>query len=209
MFVWGIYLKIILSDFLEKFSPEIKCFITFGLVRFESKPTYKYSADVILPQLAYAVETLETSKWTFLRSEFVQDSLQLIREFLLLDIFRLLQKNPKNQRLHFILDSLAKFSGNEEKVDLKPIATKLTNFCLENYENGDWFKKKINHVRENISINETAIHSDAITNSIIAWYQLPTCFHLEEFWMKKTSPVSLLYFTGVQSWNVRKNITDS
>ena len=154
------FLKIILSDFLEKFSPEIKCFITFGLVRFESKPTYKYSADVILPQLAYAVETLETSKWTFLRSEFVQDSLQLIREFLLLDIFRLLQKNPKNQRLHFILDSL---------VDLKPIATKLTNFCLENYENGDWFKKKINHVRENISINETAIHSDAITNSIIAW----------------------------------------
>ena len=156
------------NQFLEKsFSPEIKCIVTFGLVRYESKPTYKYSSEVILPQLTYAVETLDSSMWTILQSEFLKDSIQLLREYLLLDLFRLLEKNPKNERLHFVLDSLATLAGVEEKVELKPIAIKLTKFCLENYENGPWYKKKINHARKNISINETALYSDAIISSIV------------------------------------------
>ena len=44
-----------------------------------------------------------------------------------------------------------------------------TKFCLENYENGPWYKKKINHARKNISINETALYSDAIISSIVTW----------------------------------------
>ena len=156
------------NQFLEKsFSPEIKCIVTFGLVRYESKPTYEYSSEVILPQLTYAVETLDSSMWTILQSEFLKDSIQLLREYLLLDLFRLLEKNPKNERLHFVLDSLATLAGVEEKVELKPIAIKLTKFCLENYENGPWYKKKINHARKNISINETALYSDAIISSIV------------------------------------------
>ena len=156
------------NQFLEKsFSREIKCIVTFGLVRYESKPTYKYSSEVILPQLTYAVETLDSSMWTILQSEFLKDSIQLLREYLLLDLFRLLEKNPKNERLHFVLDSLATLAGVEEKVELKPIAIKLTKFCLENYENGPWYKKKINHARKNISINETALYSDAIISSIV------------------------------------------
>ena len=156
------------NQFLEKsFSPEIKCIVTFGLVRYESKPTYKYSSEVILPQLTYAVETLDSSMWSILQSEFLKDSIQLLREYLLLDLFRLLEKNPKNERLHFVLDSLATLAGVEEKVELKPIAIKLTKFCLENYENGPWYKKKINHARKNISINETALYSDAIISSIV------------------------------------------
>ena len=155
-------------EFLEKsFSPEIKCIVTFGLVRYESKPTYKYSSEVILPQLTYAVETLDSSMWIILQSEFLKDSIQLLREYLLLDLFRLLEKNPKNERLHFVLDSLAILGGVEEKVELKPIAIKLTKFCIENYENGEWYKKKINHARKNISINETALYSDAIISSIV------------------------------------------
>ena len=158
------------NQFLEKsFSPEIKCIVTFGLVRYESKPTYKYSSEAILPQLTYAVETLDSSMWTILQSEFLKDSIQLLREYLLLDLFRLLEKNPKNERLHFVLDSLATLAGVEEKVELKPIAIKLTKFCLENYENGPWYKKKINHARKNISINETALYSDAIISSIVTW----------------------------------------
>ena len=156
------------NQFLEKsFSPEIKCIVTFGLVRYESKPTYKYSSEVILPQLTYAVETLDSSMWSILQSEFLKDSIQLLREYLLLDLFRLLEKNPKNERLHFVLDSLATLAGVEEKVELKPIAIKLTKFCLENYENSPWYKKKINHARKNISINETALYSDAIISSIV------------------------------------------
>ena len=156
------------NQFLEKsFSREIKCIVTFGLVRYESKPTYKYSSEVILPQLTYAVETLDSSMWSILQSEFLKDSIQLLREYLLLDLFRLLEKNPKNERLHFVLDSLATLAGVEEKVELKPIAIKLTKFCLENYENGPWYKKKINHARKNISINETALYSDAIISSIV------------------------------------------
>ena len=155
-------------EFLEKsFSPEIKCIVTFGLVRYESKPTYKYSSEVILPQLTYAVETLDSSMWIILQSEFLKDSIELLREYLLLDLFRLLEKNPKNERLHFVLDSLAILGGVEEKVELKPIAIKLTKFCIENYENGEWYKKKINHARKNISINETALYSDAIISSIV------------------------------------------
>ena len=158
------------NQFLEKsFSREIKCIVTFGLVRYESKPTYKYSSEVILPQLTYAVETLDSSMWSILQSEFLKDSIQLLREYLLLDLFRLLEKNPKNERLHFVLDSLATLAGVEEKVELKPIAIKLTKFCLENYENGPWYKKKINHARKNISINETALYSDAIISSIVTW----------------------------------------
>ena len=139
------------------------------MVRFESKPTYKYASDIILPQLIYAVETLDSSTWSILNSQFFKDAIQLIREYLLLDLFRLLQKNPQNGRLHFILDSLAApvNDNNQEKDELRPIAAKLTQFCLENYQNGDWFKKKINNARKNISINETAMHSDAIINSIL------------------------------------------
>lgn len=150
------------SEFLERsFPSEVKCFISFGMIRYESKPTYKYASDIILPLLTYAVETLNSSTWTILCSQFLKDASQLIKDYLILDLFRLLQKNPKNERLHFIFDSLA---TNFDK--LKPIAAQLNKFCIENYQNGDWFKKKINYARKNISINETAIHSDAITSSI-------------------------------------------
>ena len=139
------------------------------MVRFESKPTYKYASDIILPQLTYAVEKLDSSTWSILNSQFLKDAIQLIREYLLLDLFRLLQKHPKNDRLYFIFDSLATSvnDNTEEKNELKPIAAKLTQFCLENYQSGDWFKKKINNARKNISINETAMHCDAIISSIL------------------------------------------
>ena len=140
------------------------------MVRYESKPTYRYASDIILPQLTYAVESLDSPTWTILNSQFLKDTIQLIREYLLLDLFRLLQKNPKSERLHFILDNLATSvnDNNEEKDELKPIGAKLTQFCLENYQNGDWFKKIINNARKNISIIETAMHSDAIISSIHA-----------------------------------------